>query len=258
MKIVHVSDLHFGTEEEAIVNALQKAVQNISPDIVIISGDFAQIGSEEEFIEAQKFISELPCEVFCVPGNHDIPARNLFERFFSPYKKYKKFISSELCSIFENKELLIAGLNSARRALAHWNWANGAISQDQRNHLADVFDPNETRWTICVFHHPIHKIDDMPLDVTVFGRKKTLQVIQDHKIDVVLTGHVHHASITMRGDESHQTIYISASTALSSRTRGQENGFNIITFSDDKMKVEICKLRDDLFTIQEKFEKKKN
>ena len=257
MKIIHLSDLHFGTESEDIVNALASSLNALSPDLVLVSGDFTQVGSEKEYRSAQVFLSSLECPVFCVPGNHDIPALNLYERFFTPYKKYKEFITDDLCPVFENDKVQIAGLNSARRALPHWNWANGAISAAQRKRLQDIFNPEEGRWTICTFHHPIHKVDDMPLDVTVFGRKRTLNLIQDLKIDIVLTGHVHHASMTLRGDEQHQTVYLSASTALSSRTRGQENGFNVITLNDDSMVIEVLKLDGSDFKVQQVFEQRK-
>lgn len=257
LKIIHLSDLHFGTHNNDIVENLEREIKNLAPDIVIISGDFTQIGSAEEFAIAADFLKNINRPYLCIPGNHDIPARNLVQRFFDPYKKYRKYIFDDLCPVMDNDHVLIAGLNSARRALPHWNWANGAISKDQRERLKTIFKANEPRWKICTFHHPIHKVDDMPLDVTVFGRKRTLQTIQDLKIDLVLTGHVHHASITMRGDETHQSVYLSASTALSSRTRGQENGFNLITLEHNQMRIDVYKLGANGFAKAQKFEMKK-
>lgn len=256
-KIIHLSDLHFGTEENGIVNKLESALSGIAADLVIISGDFTQIGSEKEFRRAQEFLHNLPCDYICVPGNHDVPARNLYERFFEPYKKYKEFISDDLCPVYQDQDVVICGLNSARRALPHWNWANGAISQPQIARLNYVFKPKEKRWTICTFHHPVHKIDDMPLDVTVFGRKKVMQALQDLKVDLVLTGHVHHASITTRGDETHQSVYVSASTALSSRKRGHENGFNVITLNDNHMMIEVMVLEGSEFKCHQHFDRKR-
>ena len=154
--------------------------------------------------------------------------------------------------------MIIGGINSARRAVLHWNWANGAISNQQREWLRNKYKTDDSRWKICMFHHPIHKVDDMPLDVTVSGRKRTLELIQELEIDLVLTGHVHHASIISRGNEEHQTIYLSASTALSSRRRGQENGFNVIELLDDKMIIEIYKMQNSNFSAVEKFEKTKS
>jgi len=259
MRIIHLSDLHFGTESDMIVNALTKALYDLSPDLVIVSGDFTQIGSSREFRLARDFLHSLSCDYLCVPGNHDVPARRLIERFSSPYKKYKKHIAEDLCPVYENEQVVVAGLNSARRALPHWNWANGTISAEQRARLDRFFypPPNDTRWKICTFHHPIHKVDTMPLDVTVFGRKATLKKIQDLKIDLVLTGHVHHASITTLGNDTHQTVYLSASTALSNRTRDQENGFNLITLTKNTMTIDIYKLKNSNFENFETFERKK-
>ena len=254
MKIAHLSDLHFGTEDINIVRALQDKLHELNPDMIIISGDFTQIGNTAEFKIAGEFIRNLSCETICVPGNHDVPAYEMIERFFTPYKKYKKYICDDLCPVYDYKDVLILGLNSARRAVPHWNWANGAISLKQRQKICDVFDPEESRWTICTFHHPIHKVDDLPIDVTVFGGKPTLDTIKDRRIDLVLTGHVHHASLITRGDADHQTVYLSASTALSSRLRGQENGFNLITLDNDTMKFDVLKKDEKNFVITQSHE----
>lgn len=258
LKLIHLSDLHFGTESPAIVDALIKAIEEIAPNYAILSGDFTQVGSREEFELAQSFINKLPCETLCVPGNHDVPAYNLIERFVSPFDKYKHYIQDELNPFYHEKQITIAGLNSARRCLAHWNWANGAISASQRKFLKKRMENDQSAWRICFFHHPIHKVDEMPLDVTVFGRKRTLKTLHDLKFDLVLTGHVHHASISTLGDEEHQTIYLSASTALSSRTRSQENGFNVISLHDDQMHIDIYALQGNSFSIMKSFSQKKH
>lgn len=249
MKIIHLSDLHFGTDTPALTESLIECVTDLKPDLFIISGDFAQVASEEEFKQAADFMRALPADSFCVPGNHDVPAFNLWQRFTAPYALYKKYIDQELCPFFENSALILKGINSARRALPHWNWANGAISHAQRQALKQIFKPDETRWTICTFHHPVHKVHEMPLDVTVFGRKRTLETIHECKIDVVLTGHVHHASVTTIGNAEHQSVFISASTALSSRKRGHENGFNLITLRDHEMMIETYALDADSKTF---------
>jgi 3',5'-cyclic AMP phosphodiesterase CpdA len=253
MLLVHLSDLHFGTEENRIVNALAATIRDIAPDLVVVSGDFTQIADDDEFRNAKAFLDTLERPTFCVPGNHDVPGFNLLERLRHPYKRYKEFIAEDLCPIVSSEYAIIAGLNTARRALPHWNWANGAISETQLAHLRDVFKPNDKRWRICVFHHPIHKVHEMPLDVTVFGGDKALKAMHELKIDMVLTGHVHHASITTRGDAQHQTVYVSASTALSSRIRGQENGFNVVSVVDDQLRIDVYKYRSGSFLKVESF-----
>ncbi len=257
MKLIHLSDLHFGTEDLRVVTMLEETINSLQPNLIVISGDFTQRARKREFYHARDLIARLKAPCFCVPGNHDVPPVDLMQRFTNPYKRYRHFICDDLEPFWENEEIVIAGVNSARRMLPHWNWANGAISLKQTERLAGLFDPAEPRWTICTFHHPAHKVDDMPLDVTVFGKKRAMQVIHDLKIDLVLTGHVHHASITTKGDDAHQSVYLSASTALSSRLRGQENGFNVITLEEDVMTIEILKLGTQGFEATDRFTHKR-
>lgn len=249
MKIVHISDLHFGTEEVAVTEKLIHAINSIGASLIVVSGDFTQRAKRSEFIRAHDFIEKLNAPSFCVPGNHDIPPVNLMRRFTDPYRRYRRYISDTLEPIWENEKAVIVGLNSARSVLPHWNWANGALSKAQCNRLGDLLDPSDPRWRICTFHHPIHKVEDMPLDVTVFGHKRAIKEIAALNVDIVLTGHVHHASVTMKGDETHQTVYLSASTALSSRLRGQENGFNVITLEENSMRIDIHKLISGTFSV---------
>lgn len=241
MRLIHLSDLHFGTDETTLRDNLLATIIDQKPDMVIISGDFTQTASKKEFTRARAFMDSLQCPCFCVPGNHDIPGVNFIQRLLSPYKRYAKYISPDLQPVTRSQWAIIAGLNTARRALPHWNWANGAVSQEQLDHLQNIFQSPDRRWRICVFHHPIHKVKEMPLNVTVFGARKALRAMLDQRVDLVLTGHVHHASVTTRGDTRHQTVYVSASTALSHRLRVQENGFNVIDIEEERFTVTIYK-----------------
>jgi 3',5'-cyclic AMP phosphodiesterase CpdA len=225
MKIIHLSDLHFGTESDFIVDHLRSAVKDIGADLVIVSGDFTQIASHEEFIKTKGFLESLEIPTFCVPGNHDIPRYHPGERVIAPYFRYKKYISPTLCPVFENEEIVIAGMNSARRILPHWNWANGAVSARQLQFLHKTYAGAENRLRLCVLHHPLHKAEGVPLDVTVFGGKRALNKILDLNVHLVLSGHVHFASTTLIKN----TVFASASTALSNRLRDQENGFNLVS-----------------------------
>ncbi|MGZ9097633.1 MAG: metallophosphoesterase family protein [Micavibrio sp.] len=224
MKIIHLSDLHFGTENDFIVDHLRAAIRDIGADLVIVSGDFTQIASHEEFIKTKLFLESLEIPFFCVPGNHDIPRYHPGERVIAPYYRYKKYISPVLCPVFENQDIVIAGLNSARRILPHWNWAHGAVSPRQIQFLKKTYADAHDRLRVCVLHHPLHRAEGVPLDVTVFGGAFALNKIIDLNVHLVLSGHVHFASTTL----IQGTVFASASTALSTRLRNQENGFNLV------------------------------
>ncbi len=252
MKIVHLSDLHFGTEKDEVEEYLLSALSLLEPDLVIISGDFTQTARYEEFQEARAFLDALNVPYLCVPGNHDIPAYNLFERFFAPYRRYKKYISDELCPVFQNNEVLITGLNSARRALLHWNWANGAVSKRQCRRLQSIFKSNApAQWNICFLHHPVFfDTANSPLKVTVFGRDTFLKSLAESDVDIVLTGHTHHAGVAMQQSgitAGNKIIHIGASTALSTRLRKQANGFNLLHLRADQVEIFTYSLEEGGF-----------
>ncbi len=71
--VAHLSDLHFGRTDPQVVSALTVALQNLNPDLVVISGDLTQRAKHSEFREARTFIAQLPGETLVVPGNHDVP-----------------------------------------------------------------------------------------------------------------------------------------------------------------------------------------
>lgn len=261
MKIAHISDIHFGKDIPHVTNVLVAQLSDIAPDLIIISGDFTQVASIEEFEAAKEFIDKMPAPTFKVPGNHDISPYNMMERFFSPYEKYKKYIHNDLNLTLKSNNVTIVGLNSSRRAVPHWNWANGAVSQKQRDYMRSNFSATPSdAWKICVLHHPIQKVVDMPLDVTVFGRSKTLALMDELEVDLVLTGHVHHASITTRENQNgYQGVYVSASTAISTRKRSHGNGFNMIELSDEDAKIESLVFNnEDRFEVANTFIQKKN
>ncbi|MBD1888832.1 HEAT repeat domain-containing protein [Coleofasciculus sp. FACHB-SPT9] len=85
MHILHLSDLHFGTLDQANLWSNQLAAdlqndRNISHlDALILSGDIANYSTEEEYKAAQQFLDNFcqdfplnPDQIILVPGNHDL------------------------------------------------------------------------------------------------------------------------------------------------------------------------------------------
>lgn len=247
MRILHLSDLHFGTEMPELVKSLDLHIRATPADLIIVSGDFTQVANEEEFILARNFINSFGLPVFCIPGNHDIPRYNFAERMLDPYKKYKHYMNENLEPVLENTQVCIAGINTARRILPHWNWAHGAIAKSQTEKLKQIYDASKAPFKICVMHHPIHKAKDLEFNTIVYGGDKALDEFKKMKVDLVLTGHVHHASVTSLEYDGHRTLFLSASTALSKRLRQSANGYNVITLEDNTLKIEIFAYKDRLF-----------
>jgi 3',5'-cyclic AMP phosphodiesterase CpdA len=82
--LVHLSDLHFGRTDDALLEPLAAIVREIAPDLIAVSGDLTQRARAVEFKAARAFLDRLPKPLITVPGNHDIPLYNVFKRFLRP------------------------------------------------------------------------------------------------------------------------------------------------------------------------------
>lgn len=98
MNIIHLSDLHFGTSQQANLWSSQllqdlRFELNISTiDALIISGDIASNSTESEYDAALEFINELRkdfnlehSQIVIVPGNHDLNW-DLSKKAYKPIK----------------------------------------------------------------------------------------------------------------------------------------------------------------------------
>lgn len=95
-KIAHISDLHFGANDAAVVEGLVADIQRLSPDLVAVSGDLTQRASSAEFRAARAFLRRLPRPVLVTPGNHDVPLWDVFRRFASPLARFQKYVTRDL------------------------------------------------------------------------------------------------------------------------------------------------------------------
>ena len=57
-RIVHLSDVHFGRTDPAIVTAVLQAVRELDPHLVAISGDLTQRARSWQFREARAFLDK--------------------------------------------------------------------------------------------------------------------------------------------------------------------------------------------------------
>jgi 3',5'-cyclic AMP phosphodiesterase CpdA len=65
--LVHLSDLHFGRLDPAVLEPLRRAVHDARPDLVAISGDFTQRARRTQFAAARAFMDTLQPPKLVVP-----------------------------------------------------------------------------------------------------------------------------------------------------------------------------------------------
>jgi len=153
-RIAHLSDLHFGANDPRIVAASEAWLEMRRPDLVIISGDLTQRATVAQFREAAAYINRLRAvghRLLVIPGNHDVPLFDVIRRFAAPLERYKRFISNDLCPWFEDAEVAVLGINTARSLTIK----DGRINHDQIALMHDRFGAvAEEKTRILVTHHP--------------------------------------------------------------------------------------------------------
>jgi 3',5'-cyclic AMP phosphodiesterase CpdA len=242
-RLVHLSDLHFGAHDPRLVAAVSVQVDELKPDLVVISGDFTQRARTEQFREACEFLDglrERGHDVLAVPGNHDVPLYDVLRRFLSPLARYRRFIDETLCPFIELPGVAVLGINTARSL----TFKDGRINKDQVAFIRETFSrtPSEA-FRILVTHHPLFALAVGDELERAIGRQElALDAIEEVGVDMLLAGHAHHASSQDAGDLVTRVggvLVVQAGTATSTRVREQEQSFNLIDISDGRVTVTV-------------------
>ena len=112
--ILHLSDLHFGTEREACLQAIRQLCEEHYFEAVVVSGDLTQRARFIQFYACRQFLDSLKLPYLVVPGNHDIPLYHVWNRFFSPFARYQLFFGG-MENTLETEHFYVIGVNSIRR-----------------------------------------------------------------------------------------------------------------------------------------------
>jgi len=225
-KIAHISDLHFGRIKKHVLAGLLNSLSEQQPELVVISGDLTQRARNSEFRAAAAYIKQLGQTCLVIPGNHDLAAFNLLERFGFPWKKWRQFISKEFQPMNESSGYIAIGLNTARVWGSFFDWSRGRISIAQVTAVHEKFKGQSAQQLrLLVAHHPFWLPIDQEHRQLIGGRDAALEFLRGGELDLILSGHVHLAYTQVL-----EGIIIShAGTSSSDRLLpGQPNSYNLI------------------------------
>jgi len=214
--IAQISDIHVG-EPHFVPSLLTKAIDEINdlnPDIVIITGDLTANGFKREYDTAEKYLSPIKCKNLIVQlGNHD--SRNVgymhFERIFG--KRYQTF---------SNGEVTIVAADSTEPDLN-----NGQIGREHYPWIKDEFSNKpEDSFKIFALHHHLVSVPDTGRERNVVNDAgDVLETVVDAGVDMVLCGHKHVPYLWRVED----VLLVTAGTVSCLRLRGViEPSYNII------------------------------
>lgn len=247
MKVLaHLSDLHFGRTDEHVVDELLADLERHRPDLIIVSGDLTQRARSAQFAEARAFLDRLPAPALVVPGNHDLaPLYRPFSRLFRPRARFLRHLPGhEDPPVRVDDELAVLGLDSTRAL----RWKEGRLRRRHLAHVSDVLAAVPDQVCRVVFMHH-------PMSANVLGHP--FEALADRGVDLVLTGHVHHAHVELIVGAAGSCVLVQSSTATSTRLRGDANGYGLIRIDMPRMDITVQGWTGDRFhpVRHETFEK---
>lgn len=235
IRIVHVSDIHFGCENSAALTAAHAFISESPPDLVAVTGDITQSGRTSEFVAANAWLETLPCPTLSTPGNHDTPYWNPLGRLCWAFRDYGRYIGPEAFEGYSAKGLKAIAINTARGLQPRLNWSKGqARLSDAVEACRRLSAGDGLKVAIC--HHPLMEVTGGPMTGRVWGGATASRVLAEGGVDLILTGHVHMPFAHPLPFLDERTYAVGAST-LSLRERGVPGGFNVIEADEDSIRV---------------------
>ncbi len=248
--ILHISDLHFGKINSNVLNSLLTLINTQKVNCVVVTGDLTQRARSHQFLAALEFLKKVEAPVLSVPGNHDVPLYNLIQRFFSPFRKYNKYIKPFSTSIYKDDDMIIAGITTNNI----YSIKEGKISKKGIQVLEEIFTkdaPQPIRIIAC--HHPVFKNTN----------NLNIKKLQDRALTLnphmILSGHDHQSSVEFIDLENKKfPLLVNAGTATSSRTRKEANSVNLIEINFPEFIIKNYIFEESKFELKntEKFEMK--
>lgn len=244
--LAHISDLHFGRENPRLVEGLLHALEDIEPQLVVISGDLTQRARTREFLAARAFLDSLRWPFLVIAGNHDISADNLPERFFTPWKKWHRYIANTLEPRVSDKNSIIIGVNTVRRSGYYLDWSRGRVNSRQIAAIAEYLAKEAgERLRVIAAHHPFSIPKQYRYRHVIGGRDMAISSLKKAGVDIILSGHVHLAYTHVLDG----LIVSHAGTAISNRLEADfPNSFKIVRGDRRKLSIETREWRSTYFT----------
>lgn len=189
MRLLQISDPHFGTERPEVVAGLLRLAATLAPDVVLLSGDITQRATRAQFAAARAFARRLGrAPQLAIPGNHDIPLFDLRERCLRPYARFQAAFGAELEPAWQSPSLLLQTVNTTRA----WRHKDGDVSRRQVERVAAraaAARPEQLR--VVALHHPVAVWREQDRPDLLHGRAAALRRWAAAGVDLVLGGHIH-------------------------------------------------------------------
>ena len=233
--LFHLSDIHFGLEDNQALDWVKQEIAEKRPAAVAITGDLTMRARHREFAAATHWINSLEVPVTVEVGNHDMPYFNLIERFIAPYKRFRG-MADKVEREIDLPGLAIVPLKTAVRAQPRLNWSKGWVSRSALRKCLAALDalPPGTR-ALVTAHHPLREVGTKGTALTANGYKALCELAK-RPVVAVLSGHVHDPFDIME-DTKHGPVRMIGAGTLSQRVRSTPPSFNELAWDGATLKV---------------------
>ena len=226
MRILHISDLHFGKGVEFDERIFEKGIKylnKLEKDFIFISGDLTVEGLLSDYDFAKQQLELIDGKLVVVPGNHD--ERNLGYKLFSEY-----FDEIDFVTTFD--KILLIGLASSEP-----DCDDGRLGKRRHEIIEQAVKKNNNKIIIVGFHHHLIPVPNSGREKNIIeDAGETIDIILKNKIQMVLMGH-RHVPYAVR---VHESLLINAGTFSSNRTRAHfGNTFNIIDINEENSQMSV-------------------
>ncbi|MHA6332354.1 metallophosphoesterase family protein [Qipengyuania sp. CAU 1752] len=240
--LFHLSDIHFGLEDNQALDWVQQEIAERNPAAVAITGDLTMRARHREFAAATHWITRLGVPVTVEVGNHDMPYFNPVERFFAPYRRFRGMADLVEREI-DLPGIAIVPLKTAVRAQPRLNWSKGWVTDAALRKCLAAIDalPDGTQALVAV-HHPLREVGTEGTALTRNG-SKALRKLAKRPVAAVISGHVHDAFDIVEQTDNGPVRMIGAGT-LSKRTRSTPPSFNELSWDGQELTVRVRNLED--------------
>lgn len=234
--LLQISDMHFGTEQPHVMQALEALSHAKKPDVLVVSGDITQRATPAQFAQARAFCDRLgAAQMLAVPGNHDIPLFNVFARIVHPYAAYRKAFGQALEQHLQTPTLSVTTVNTTR----WWRHKNGQVSEAQIDRVCKkLSDANAQQLRVVVVHQPVHVLRPEDEHDRLNGWHAAIDAWSAAGADIVMGGHIHLPYVCELSSQvkglARRMWCVQAGTAVSSRIRREApNSVNLVEFGRD-------------------------
>jgi 3',5'-cyclic AMP phosphodiesterase CpdA len=233
-RLFHVSDLHFGREDQAAIRWFGETVQAERPDAVICTGDLTMRARSHEFEAAGAYLKGLGVPVTVEVGNHDLPYFNPLARLLNPYGRYRA-IESLVEKPLELPGVLVVPLKTTARFQLR-NLSHGRVSKSGLKAALTMLK-NKPAGTVALVaaHHPLIRTNFVGHGDTIRG-PEALAALAEAGADAVLSGHVHDA-FDVEHHHAGRTVRLIGAGTLSERVRSTPPSFNELRLADRRIEV---------------------